>query len=115
MLELMRKILLAGVGLVALSTEKAHRIIEPLVKKGQLSKKEGKKFVNELVKKSGQARNSLEKMIDAIVTKTLSKMDIPTKQDYVKLSRRIEKLEKKGKVKPKAKTKSRVKRSVKKK
>lgn len=112
MLELIRKTLLAGAGLVAMSREKAQRIIEPLVKKGQLSEKEGKKFLNELVKKSGQARKSLEKMTDGIVRKTLSKMDIPTKQDYVKLSRRIEKLEKKGKVKPKAKSKGRVKRSV---
>jgi len=112
MLELIRKTLLAGLGLVVLTTEKAQRIIEPLIKKRQLSKSEGKKFVNELVKKSAQAREGLEKMIDRIVTKALSKMDIPRKQDYVKLSRRIEKLEKKGKVKPKAKTKRRVKRSV---
>jgi len=112
MLELIRKTLLAGVGLVAISREKAQRIIEPLVKKGQLSEKEGKKILNELVRKTEQVRKSLEKTTDGIVRKTLSKMDIPTKQDYVKLSRRIEKLEKEGKLKPKAKSKSRVKRSV---
>ena len=112
MLELIRKTLLTGVGLVVISKEKAQKVIEPLVKKRQLSKKEGKKFVNELVKKSEQARKSLEKMTDGIVRKTLSKMDIPTKEDYLKLSRRIGKLEKKRKTKPKAKSKSHVKRSA---
>jgi polyhydroxyalkanoate synthesis regulator phasin len=112
MLDLMKKTLLAGVGLVAVSREKAQKIVEPLVKKGQLSEEQGKRLLNELVKKSEQTRKGLEKTIDGVVRKTLSKMEIPTKQDYLNLSRRIDKLGKKVKTKTKAKHKTSVKRSL---
>jgi polyhydroxyalkanoate synthesis regulator phasin len=112
MSDLMKKMLLASVGLVAVSKEKAQKIIEPLVKKGQLSENQGRRLLDQLVKKSEQARKGLEKTIDRIARKTLSRMDIPTKQDYLDLSCRIDKLEKKGKTKARAKRKTSVKPSV---
>jgi polyhydroxyalkanoate synthesis regulator phasin len=112
MFEVIRKTLLTGLGLAAISKEKAEKIVEPLVKKGHLSDREGKKFLDELIKKSEQARKALEKTVDGIVQKTLSKFDIPTKRDYETLLGRIERLEKEGKAKTKVKRKSRTKRSV---
>jgi len=101
MMDLIKKTLFIGMGLVSMTKQKAEAIVKPLVKKGELSEKEGREFSNELLKKSEEARKVLEKMIDEFVKRTLSKMNIPTKDDYLKLSRRIEKLEKKSKAKPK--------------
>lgn len=101
MMDLIKKILFAGMGLASMTKQKAEAIVKPLVKKGEFSEKEGRKFSSELLKKSQGARKGLEKMIDGLVKRTLSKMNIPTKDDYLNLSQRIEKLEKKSKAKPK--------------
>lgn len=101
MMDLIKRTLFIGMGLVSMTKQKAEAIVKPLVKKGELSEKEGRQFSSELLKKSEEARKGLERMIDGFVKRTLSKMNITTKDDYLKLSRRIEKLEKRSKVKPK--------------
>jgi polyhydroxyalkanoate synthesis regulator phasin len=95
MVELIKKTLLAGVGLAFMTKEKAEEAAKKIVEEAKIAEGEGKKFVNELIKKSEEARVSVEKIVNNAVETTLTKLDLPTKEQVKKLEARIKELEKK--------------------
>lgn len=96
MLEYLRKIGLLGIGIAALTKEKAEEIVNEFVEKGELGSEEGKDLVKDLLKKSEEQRKELAKRIDSEVKKALKGL-IVSKSDIGRLEKRIERLE--GKVK----------------
>lgn len=93
MLEFMKKAALIGVGLVALTGEKIEEAVKEIVKKGELSEKDGKELVSELVEKSKQVRKEWGERVDKMVTDRLQKLNIPTCKVIDELKERIGKLE----------------------
>lgn len=86
--EDLKKILLAGVGAVALSAEKSKEVVDTLVKKGELTVEQGK-VINEELK-----RNVKDKLKDPVdvdsVSRDLEKLD---KDDLEALKAKIEELQ----------------------
>ncbi|MCD7839256.1 MAG: aspartyl beta-hydroxylase [Erysipelotrichaceae bacterium] len=86
--EDLKKILLAGVGAVAISAEKSKEVVDTLVKKGELTVEQGK-VINEELK-----RNVKEKLKDPVdvdsVSRDLEKLD---KDDLEALKAKIEELQ----------------------
>ncbi len=93
MLELMKKAALIGVGLVALTTEKIEESVKEIVKKGELSEKEGKELASELVEKSKQVRKEWGDRIEKMVADTLQKLNIPNRREIDELKQRVARLE----------------------
>jgi polyhydroxyalkanoate synthesis regulator phasin len=93
MLDLIKKTMLTGVGLAGLTKDKVERLAKELAKKGRLSEQEGKKLLDHLSKKSEKARKDLEAQIERVVKKTMKKMNLATREDVLKLTKRIKKLE----------------------
>jgi polyhydroxyalkanoate synthesis regulator phasin len=62
MLESIKKGFYTGLGLALITKEKAEELAKELVKKGELSEKEGKGFVEEILKKSKEAEQEFEKL-----------------------------------------------------
>jgi polyhydroxyalkanoate synthesis regulator phasin len=94
MLNLVKKVMLTGVGLAVMTKEKAEELGRELVKKGEITEKEGKEFVEEILKKSEDARKDFEKKVEESVKKIMSRMDVVTKKDFDKLVKRVAALEK---------------------
>ena len=95
MFELIKKTMLAGVGLAAVTKDKVEELARELTEKGEMSEKEGKELIDELLKKSEQARKDLETKVEDTVRKVLEKMAVATKGDIDSLSERIKNLEQK--------------------
>ena len=95
MFELIKKTMLAGVGLAAVTKDKVEELARELTEKGEMSEKEGKELIDELLKKSEQARKDLETKMEDTVRKVLEKMAVATKKDIDSLSERIKNLEQK--------------------
>ncbi|MBW1701710.1 MAG: phasin family protein [Deltaproteobacteria bacterium] len=95
MFELIKKTMLTGVGLAAMTRDKVEELAKELTEKGEMSEKEGKELVDELVKKSEKARKDLEKRVEDTVHKVLEKMDVATKKDIAKLKKEIKSLKQK--------------------
>ena len=95
MFELIKKTMLAGVGLAAVTKDKVEELARELTEKGEMSEKEGKELIDELLKKSEQARKDLETKVEDTVRKVLGKMAVATKEDIDSLSERIKTLEQK--------------------
>jgi len=84
MFELIKKTMLTGIGLAAITKDKVEELAKELTEKGEISEKEGKELVDELLKKSEQARKDLETKIEDMVSKVLKKMDLATKKDITR-------------------------------
>ncbi len=93
MLELMKKGLYTGLGLALITKEKAEELAKELVTKGELSEKEGMSFVEGILKKSEEAKQELEKKTETMINNALKKTHIPSRKEFVSVSRRLAKLE----------------------
>jgi len=81
MIDLVKKAMFTGIGVMSLTKEKVEDIANEFVAKGKLSEQEGKKLVNDLLERSEESKGELKKQVEAVVKSTLAKMDIATKSD----------------------------------
>lgn len=86
--DIVRNALLAGFGV----QEKVKEFIDELVKKGELSESQGAKIVKEWTETANKTTEQLSKSISELVSKTLERMNIPTKEDIEKLNKKIQSL-----------------------
>jgi polyhydroxyalkanoate synthesis regulator phasin len=93
MFDLIKKTMFTGVGLAGLTKDKVEKLAKELAKKGKLSEKEGKKLLDDLLKKAEKARKDLEGQMERVVKNTMKKMNLFTREDMLKLTKRIKKLE----------------------
>jgi polyhydroxyalkanoate synthesis regulator phasin len=95
MFDMIKKAMLTGVGLAAMTREKIEEMARELTEKGEMTEKEGRELVDELMKKSEKAKKDLETKMEDIVEKVLGKMNLATKEDISKIEKRLKRLEKK--------------------
>jgi poly(hydroxyalkanoate) granule-associated protein len=94
-LESLRRVLLASVGVVALTIEEVGDLVDKLVERGEIAEQEGKKLVNEIKEKRQKKAGEAEDMAAGRMREMMDKMDVPTKSDIVDLSAKIATLSKK--------------------
>jgi polyhydroxyalkanoate synthesis regulator phasin len=93
MVELIKKTVLAGIGLAFMTKEKAEEAAKKIVQEAKIKEGEGKKFVEELLKKSEEAKNNIEKLVENAAHTAVTKLDMPTRAEMKKLEDRIKELE----------------------
>ncbi len=93
MVDLIKKALLTGVGLAALTKEKAEEVGREIAKAAQLSGDKGKEFVDEVVARSEKARTELEATVQRLTTDALARMNLPSRDDIRALTERVAELE----------------------
>lgn len=87
--EDLRKLLLVGIGAVAITAEKSKEVVEDLIKKGELTVEQGKVLNEEL--KHNVAEKLRQPVSVETVEQDLQKMDV---DDLEKLKQKIEELQK---------------------
>jgi polyhydroxyalkanoate synthesis regulator phasin len=92
MLELLEKLLYAGVGAIAMTEEKAREIVSELEKKGHVTGDEGKKLVKELVEKGKHHSEELRKAVSTEVKKMLDGLHLVKKEDFDALRKEVHEL-----------------------
>ena len=93
MFDLIKKTMLTGVGLAAMTKDKIEELAKELTEKGKLTEKEGKDLVDDLLKKSEKAKKDLEAQIERVVKDTMKKMNIASGEELSNLTKRVKKLE----------------------
>jgi poly(hydroxyalkanoate) granule-associated protein len=100
MFEVMRKLMLAGVGAFALSRDEAEDFINRLVERGELAQKDAQHLIDETMerfRKTAQPQtNQLQSGVANISTQVetsleqfLNRLNIPSKRDIDELSAKI--------------------------
>ncbi|HCB99871.1 MAG TPA: hypothetical protein DEP42_01420 [Ruminococcaceae bacterium] len=87
----LKNLVLAGIGGMSNTYEKAQGTIDELVKKGEIAVHEGKELNEELKRKKDEFTPVSAENLKAV----LDELDLATKKDLDKLSQRIAKLENK--------------------
>lgn len=93
MSDLLRRMLHLGIGIAAVTKEKAEAFVQDLVERGELTKDEAATTVQELVAKGEAARAELEATVSRLVDQALQRLDVPSRRDLEKLEQRIARLE----------------------
>lgn len=97
MTDLIKKTILAGLGALSLTREKAEEISRDLIKRGELAKTDEAKFVRDLMDLVEKNKAGMERKIEKAVEKALAKLDIPSRKEIIALKEEISKLTKKDK------------------
>ena len=89
MIDLVKKAMFTGIGVMSLTKEKIEALAADFVEKGKLSEQEGKKMVEEMMARSEESKDELKKQIEQVVQATLGKMDIASKSDMEDLKKEL--------------------------
>lgn len=92
MIELLKKTLLAGVGVAALTKDKLEEVAKDFVEKGKMTEQEGRELVKDLVTRSEESRQELQKQIGEKVEEILKKMDLAKKSEVDSLKAEVAEL-----------------------
>jgi polyhydroxyalkanoate synthesis regulator phasin len=93
MVDALRKLLLAGLGTIDLTEEKAKAIFSDLVARGEMSEKDAKELVSSWAKRAAEHRGRLQEDIDQAVQRALSAMGIARRAEVEALKAKISELE----------------------
>ncbi len=83
MANLFEKSVNFGLGALMYSREKVEELVEELVNKGEVAKKDARQFAGELVKKGEEQKEELKKLIKNEVAEALNQMNVAKKEDIV--------------------------------
>lgn len=83
MLNSFEKSINLGLGLLMYSREKVEELVEELVDKGEVAKKDARQVAGELVQRGAEQREELKKLIQGEVTKALDHVNVAKKEDLV--------------------------------
>lgn len=93
MIDLFKKGLALGLGLAIVSKEQIEKVVDELVKKGEVSVNESKDLMHELMQKGEEQQQELNTKIQEQFQKRLGELNIPTQTDIERLEKRIANLE----------------------
>lgn len=94
MFESLDKMMMAGLGALTMTREKAEELFDKYVSQGQAAKSEARSgFVKELLDSAEKTRGELEEMIRKQTRQVLEKMPLAKAEDITRLESKIDRLE----------------------
>jgi polyhydroxyalkanoate synthesis regulator phasin len=94
MIELMEKSLLAGIGALSLTQKKAEELIAELRKQYNLSEEKGRELLDRLQETARENQNKLEELAREEVRKASERLGLVTADEFEKLRKKVQQLEK---------------------
>jgi polyhydroxyalkanoate synthesis regulator phasin len=93
MLDVMKKMFLAGVGMTLLTKDKVEEMAREVAKSADLSREKGQEFIDEAVARAQKGRDELNKLVERAVNDAVGKANLPTRKDIAELHERLARLE----------------------
>lgn len=93
MKDLIKRGLALGLGFAVVSKEQIEKVIDELVKKGEISAGESKDLMSELLQKGEEQQKEINAKLRDQVKKILEEFNVPSKADFDRLEKRIVQLE----------------------
>ncbi len=96
MKELVRKAFILGWGAVALTREAAEKLVDELVKKGEVGQEEARDLVNDLLERGKKGREEVQKVIRQEMARVLGDLNLPSRDDLLRLEEKVDRLLQRG-------------------
>ena len=92
--DLIKKTLLAGVGLALKTWDEVEDLAKELVDKGKMTEKDGSKFIKDLQKRYEETQKKLEARVEKTVKDFLKKADVVTGDELKAVKKEVRELKK---------------------
>ena len=96
MFETLDKMMLAGLGALSMTRERAEQIFDEYVSRGKVEKESRSGFIKAVMDAADKNRQEFEKLIAKQIRETMEHLDLPTREDIQRLEKKLDKLLKKG-------------------
>jgi polyhydroxyalkanoate synthesis regulator phasin len=93
-MDFFKKSVLFGLGVFDLTKEKAEKIVDEMIKRGEMAQSDKAKAVKELLKGHDERMEKLKKKIDESVEKVTARVKGKEKEELAKLQKKIDELTK---------------------
>ncbi|MBI5875309.1 MAG: hypothetical protein HZB81_05630 [Deltaproteobacteria bacterium] len=93
--DIFKRAELMGIGIMSLTEANLKDLVKELESKGEVSQKEGKDLLKNLVDKADKERKTVEENIRKGIKDYLAKVNIASREDVIKLEKRVKGLEEK--------------------
>lgn len=92
MLDMMKKAMMAGIGLALKTKDEVEEIAKELIQKGKMSEKDGKKFLDDLMARYESAKSNMENWVENAVQDLIKKGKLATRDEIDGLKKEIQDL-----------------------
>ncbi len=92
MFETLDKMMLAGLGAISMTREKAEKIFDDYVSRGKVEKESKTGFVKDIMDAAEKNRKDLENLISKQVRETMEHLNLPSREDIERIEQKIDKL-----------------------
>lgn len=93
MLELLEKLVMTTIGVAAITQKKTEELVAEMKERFKLSEEEGQHLVDRLQAIATENREKVIEMADVEVKKVIERLGLVSREEYDRLSKRIEELE----------------------
>lgn len=93
--DIVRRSMLLGLGALSLTKERAERIADEMVKKGEMTRDEAKSFIDQVVERGKQEKDEIKKVVKEELEGWGLGGGVATKADVNRLEEQIRKIEEK--------------------
>jgi polyhydroxyalkanoate synthesis regulator phasin len=92
MFETLDKVMLAGLGALTMTRERAEKMFDEYVSKGQAAKEARTGFVKEVMDGAEKTRLELQKLVSDQVRQTVNNLHVATKDDIQRIEQKLDQL-----------------------
>jgi polyhydroxyalkanoate synthesis regulator phasin len=96
MFETLDKMMLAGLGALSMSRERAEKIFDEYVQRGHVAKEARSGFVKDLLDAAEKTRGDMEKLVKKQVEQAVNGAELATKDDIRRLEAKLDALKPSG-------------------
>jgi len=89
---IIKKAILAGLGALSITREKAESMAKDLVAKGELAQTGEAKFVKDVMEWVEEGKAAVEKKMEYMAKKVLPSLNLPTRKEFDALKAKVAKL-----------------------
>lgn len=92
MFETLDRIMLAGLGALSMTREKAEGLFDEAVRRGQESRKDREKFIADVMDSAQRARATFEESLSRHVRAAVANLNLATHEDIRRLEAKLDQL-----------------------
>ena len=92
MFEAIDRAMMAGLGALTMSKEKAEKLFDEYVSKGEAAREGRSGFVKEVMDSADKTRQELEKLVSDQIEKTVAGLHLASREDVARLEEKIDRL-----------------------
>ena len=92
MFETLDKMMLAVLGAISMTRERAEKLFDEYVSRGKVEKESRTGFVKAMMDAADKNREELEKLVAKQVRETVEHLNLPSREDVQRLEQKVDKL-----------------------